>query len=728
MKIPALVVWLIATCFVILLAGLPLGVEAQLALSASAIGAMAVIKLLNLRGPWRAVFLGLGTFVILRYVFWRLSSTVPSIDSPGDFVAGVILVIAELYCVTMLFLSLFTVADPIDRPKAPRVDAAAAPTVDVFIPSYNESIEIVAPTLAAAKRMTYPAGKLNVFLLDDGSTDAKISSDDPYEASKALTRRASMQALCAELGVRYLTRGENNHAKAGNLNNGLAHSDGDIVAVFDADHVPAQDFLTETVGFFGTDEKLFLVQTPHFFLNPDPIEKNIAAVGLPAENEMFYGLVQKGLDKWNAAFFCGSAALLRRAALEQVGGFHGSSITEDAESALELHARGWNSLYVDKPMIAGLQPETFESFIGQRSRWCRGMVQILLLKNPLFQRGLTLAQRLCYLSSSMFWLFPISRMIFIFAPMLFIFFGMKIYIANGQEFLSYTLTYIISALMIQSYIFGRFRWPWTSDLYEYIQSVMLFRAVISVFLDPHRPKFNVTAKGQTLDDNRLSSFALPYFAIFGLVAASMAMLAYRYVNEPNARDLIIVVGIWSALNLLLTGTALGAVSERRERRSMPRVDSKVKATLTVGTQEVPVIIDDMSFGGLQVRALEPVLLPPRSTATLRISTGDADGRVLSTPVVSAGRRTLERDRGFGLKFYGTSGDRFRIIARVVFSDIAPIHKRRVSGYLRRGVVYGSAVFAGWWISQMGRGLFYAAFRRGSADQATSAPNIESSAV
>ncbi len=200
---------------------------------------------------------------------------------------------------------------------------------------------------------------------------------------------------------------------------------------------------------------------------------------------MFYGLVQKGLDKWNAAFFCGSAAVLRRAALEQVGGFHGSSITEDAESALELHARGWNSLYVDKPMIAGLQPETFEAFIGQRSRWCRGMVQILLLKNPLFQRGLTLAQRLCYLSSSMFWLFPISRMIFIFAPMLFIFFGMKIYIANGQEFIAYTLTYIVSALMIQSYIFGRFRWPWTSDVYEYIQSVMLFRAVISVFLDPH---------------------------------------------------------------------------------------------------------------------------------------------------------------------------------------------------------------------------------------------------
>ncbi|MGI3899901.1 MAG: UDP-forming cellulose synthase catalytic subunit [Janthinobacterium lividum] len=574
--------WVVFGVLALLFAGLPLGVEAQLGVAVTAIVLMGAIKLLGLRGPWRAIFLGLGTFVILRYVFWRMSNTIPSIQSPLDFIAGTILVVAELYCVTMLFLSLFTVADPIDRPKAPKLSDAEAPTVDVFVPSYNESIEILAPTLAAAQRMTYPKGKLNVFLLDDGGTEAKICADDPLQAAVAINRRKSMQALCVELGVRYLTRDENSHAKAGNLNNGLEHSSGDLVAVFDADHAPAQDFLVETAGFFKADDKLFLVQTPHLFLNPDPIEKNLAAAGIPAENEMFYSLVQKGLDKWNAAFFCGSAALLRRSALEQVGGFHGSSITEDAESALELHSRGWNSLYVDKPMIAGLQPETFESFIGQRSRWCRGMVQILLLKNPLFKQGLTLAQRLCYLSSSMFWLFPLSRMIFIFAPMLFIFFGMKIYVANSQEFIAYTLTYMISALMIQSYVFGRVRWPWVSDVYEYIQSVMLFRAVISVFLDPRRPKFNVTDKGQTLDDKRLSSLATPYFAIFGLVAASLAVVIYRYVNEPNVRDLILVVGAWSVLNLVLTGIALGTVSERRERRSTPRVACKLNATVTVG--------------------------------------------------------------------------------------------------------------------------------------------------
>ena len=125
-----------------------------------------------------------------------------------------------------------------------------------------------------------------------------------------------MQQLCDDLGVRYLTRARNEHAKAGNLNNGLAHSTGELVAVFDADHAPARDFLTETVGYFAENQKLFLVQTPHFFINPDPLERNLQTFEkMPSENEMFYGIIQRGLDKWDASFFCGSAAVLRRDAL-----------------------------------------------------------------------------------------------------------------------------------------------------------------------------------------------------------------------------------------------------------------------------------------------------------------------------------------------------------------------------------------------------------------------------
>ena len=127
---------------------------------------------------------------------------------------------------------------------------------------------------------------------------------------------------------------------------------------------------TETVGFFGDDPRLFLVQTPHFFLNPDPIERNLHTFQrMPSENEMFYGIIQRGLDKWNASFFCGSAAVLRRSALDEIGGFRARASRRIARPRSSCIRRGWNSIYVDKPLIAGLQPESFASFIVQRSRW-----------------------------------------------------------------------------------------------------------------------------------------------------------------------------------------------------------------------------------------------------------------------------------------------------------------------------------------------------------------------
>jgi cellulose synthase (UDP-forming) len=185
--------------------------------------------------------------------------------------------------------------------------------------------------------------------------------------------------------------------------------------------------------------------------------------------------------------------------LRAVGGFSGQSITEDCETALSLHAKGWHSLYVDKPLIAGLQPETFVAFIGQRARWCQGMLQILLLNRPFLAKGLTMGQRICYAGINLFWLFPLSRLAFMLSPLLYIFFSLEIYQANIQEFGVYALTYLIASFAMQSYLYGKVRWPWVSELYEYIQSIMLVGSIVSVVRNPRKPTFNVTAKGQTLD-------------------------------------------------------------------------------------------------------------------------------------------------------------------------------------------------------------------------------------
>jgi cellulose synthase (UDP-forming) len=464
--------WATLSICVLAVVSLPISLQAQLIASVIVLSLMALLKLVRPEGIWRLIALALGTAIVMRYVYWRTTSTLPPVNQLQDFIPGFLLYLAEMYSVMMLALSLFVVSMPM-RPRAAKLAGDdSLPTVDVFIPTYNEEPALLVNTIAAAQAMDYPSDRVTIWLLDDGGTVQKRQSDDVVAASAAEMRFEELTRICDEFGIRYLTRERNEHAKAGNLNNGLAHSTGELIAVFDADHAPARDFLRETVGYFGEDPRLFLVQTPHFFLNPDPLEKNLQTFErMPSENEMFYGIIQRGLDKWNASFFCGSAAVLSRRALEETNGFSGVSITEDCETAIALHASGWNSVYVDKPLIAGLQPATFASFIGQRSRWAQGMMQILRFRFPPLKRGLSVPQRLCYMSSTLFWLFPFPRTIFLFAPLCYLFLDLEIFTASGGEFLAYTLSYMIVNLMMQNYLYGDFRWPWISELYEYVQSV-----------------------------------------------------------------------------------------------------------------------------------------------------------------------------------------------------------------------------------------------------------------
>ena len=280
------------------------------------------------------------------------------------------------------------------RRPAPSVDRTSCPTVDVFIPTYNEERDLLADHAGRGQGDGLPGRQVHGLAARRRRHRPEAQLRQAGEAAAAQQRHAELQAALRG-PRRHLpdARARNQHAKAGNLNNGLAHSTGDLVAVFDADHAPARDFLKETVGYFAEDPKLFLVQTPHFFLNPDPLERNLDTFEkMPSENEMFYGIIQRGLDKWNAVVLL---RLGRRAAARGARGdrrlLRRSASPRTARPRSTLHARGWNSVYVDKPLIAGLQPETFASFIGQRSRWAQGMMQILRFQFPLFKRGLIAA-------------------------------------------------------------------------------------------------------------------------------------------------------------------------------------------------------------------------------------------------------------------------------------------------------------------------------------------------
>lgn len=590
-----------------LLVPVHVGAQAWLAWALIVVFAFGKWLLRRLPEAWRpmltAGLLTIGAFVTLRYFLWRSLHTL-SLHDPLSLLASVLLLGAEAYGICMFLMGMWLNVEPLRRRPPPLAGPVNQwPTVDILVTTYDEEPDLLETTLIAATQARYPSDKLRVYLCDDGGTLQKCRDADPGLAAAARARALDLMALCERVGAHYLTRENNERAKAGNLNAALRQTSGQLLLVLDADHVPTEDILENTVGLFQRDPDLSLVQTPHFFVSADPVEKNLGVFGsMPSENEMFYASIQHGLDFWGSSFFCGSAAVLRRKHLERIGGLSGETVTEDAEAALEMHARGYRSAYVDRPMIAGLQPATYASYVGQRMRWAQGMAQIFLLKNPLRLPGLSLSQRLGYFNSTFFWFFAFARVIFLLAPAAFLVFGLRIFEGNLAQFLAYALPHAVGVLLIGELLFGRVRWALTSELYELLQSMYNLPALFEVLRNPRRPTFKVTPKGETLQQEFITDLARPFYAIYLLSVVSIGFGAWRWVAHPEMRDATAITLGWLAFNLVLLHAALGALLERRQMRRAPRMPAHRRAVLRRddGTECRGTIVD-LSGGGAALR-------------------------------------------------------------------------------------------------------------------------------
>ncbi len=522
--------------------------------------------------PWRLLMILLVTFMGLRYIQWRTFGTL-FYTGPLDFAAMMLVYLAEIYGFVMLLLGMFINVWPLDRPIIPLPeDAALLPTVDVLIPTYDEPEEIVRITATAAAQIDYPKDKLNVYILDDGSTRNKRSHAE--SGTDAWERHRSLRQVAAELGVGYITRETNQKAKAGNINHALKHTSGDLVLILDCDHVPTKDILKNTVGHFIVDPKVFLVQTPHFFINPSPVEKGLTGIANPyAESDLFYRKLHPAMDFWNSSYFCGSAALLRRKHLEQEGGLYGNTITEDVETAFHLHRRGYRSIYVNKPMVCGLSPETYDDYVIQRSRWAQGMIQLAQFNNPLKMKGLSFWQRLNYFNFSFFWLFGFARVIYLIAPAAYLILGFNIYNASWLQIISFTLPYVLSISVIMDFFYSGSRNPFFSEIYETIQSLFLIPAILSAVANPWKPTFKVTPKGKLNTREYLSPIATPFFLLIAFNVAALILSVIKWFATPIMRDVIAVTGAWSLYNLSIVLVSLGALWERKQERQFHRIAS-----------------------------------------------------------------------------------------------------------------------------------------------------------
>lgn len=552
----------------------------------------------------RFLVISMGLFLSLRYLYWRGTETLPFAYDLATIICGITLFSAECYCFLISMLGYVNNIKPIHRTPISLPDNFdTLPHIDVYIPTYDEELHIVSPTLIAATQMHYPKEKLHVYLLDDGGTLEKCQEKNKTSATHAIKRSNQLKALATQLGATYITRDCNISAKAGNINHALKNTHGELVAIFDCDHIPASDFLTKTVGFFLNDKKLFLVQTPHNLINADPLERNLSRLHqAPAENALFYGAYKQGLDSWGMTFFCGSAALMRRSVLNEIGGIAEETVTEDAETTLEALAKGYTTLYFDQPMISGLQPETFSSFITQRTRWAQGMLQIFLFKNPWTKPGLSFMQRLLFTNLVLSWLFPLQRLIMLLTPPVVLLFSMNITVAKLDTLLIMLLPAILGSIFVSQYLYGNLRWPFVSILYEVMQSVHLSAGILKLLISPRSLKFNVTPKGELLEKDFISALAKPFYLILCVNVAAIIQGFISYHQATEQSEMILFITVWAICDFLFLLSALGITFERRQRRANPRayVEEPVKLHTKTGDMLSGVMID-ASVSGARIR-------------------------------------------------------------------------------------------------------------------------------
>jgi len=679
-----MVIWLVALFSLFWMAHLPLEKETQAIVVVSLLLVLFTIlknvDKLETRKAHELKFLRvlaifLAVLISFRYFSWRINNTI-SYHDPISMIGAILLLGAEVYGLVIYVVGSFVNSWPIHR-KAAKLpdDPDTYPTVDILVPSYNEDEALLELTLMAATQLRYPKHRYKIYLCDDGGSVQRRNRPDI--SADSWERYHRFNALCERLGALYVTRERNVHAKAGNMNTALDdYCRGELVMILDADHIPTVDILENTVGFFLKNPKLFLVQTPHYFINPDPIERNLRTFDyMPSENEMFYTVIQHGLDFWNSSFFCGSAALLRRSHLDPIGGIAGETITEDAETAMTLHGQyGLHSLYFGKPMVAGLQPETFAGFVVQRTRWAQGMVQIFILKNPWRQPKMELEQRIAYTSSIFFWFFPFARGVFTIAPALYLLFSLQIMDAFlPYDLLAYALPHIMAAMMLSSILYGRTRWPFVSELYESIQTVHSLPAIINVIRSPRSPAFAVTPKGERLVENFLSQLALPFYLMVMLDVFCLLAGAIRLYVAPEDTPVVILTMVMTIQNMMFSLGTIGVMLEKAQLRvahRLPMLPFDVQApmfSMITDSGEYPVILTDISHSGAGFNS--PISPPRNAKIALRASVKALGGKVVDIRASVLRHRYVDSSEwAIGILFEPETDEEKRAIVGLVYGD------------------------------------------------------------
>lgn len=511
--------------------------------------AQALIRLSPQPRAWsRLLIVAMLLALVLRYILWRSLATL-NFSSPVNGITSLVLFGLEMVMLTGYSVQLFLMMRERDRRREADRYAVAVneglfqPSVDVLIPTYNEPVAILRRTVIGCQAMNY-ANK-QVYLLDDGD-------------------RPEVRQLARELGCHYISRPSNRHAKAGNLNYAIARTHGDLIVVFDADFIPTKNFLSRTVGFFQ-NRTIGMVQTHQCFYNPDPLACNLGIEKeVPHENEIFARHYQLIRDGANSALCYGSSFVVRRDVLAEAGGFVTRSVSEDLYTGIRIAALGYQIVYLDENLSAGLVPEDMPSQILQRQRWSRGSIQAFFMKeNPLTIPGLTWRQRIAYMEGIFQWFNSPIRIVFMILPISVIFFGIVPFTSTLREWIYYFLPLYVAQVATLSWLNHRASAAFAQEIYAVATCFPIAATVLQTLFRPFARGFQVTPKGASPTDVVFQwKLAAPLMGLSILTILSFLWQSYHLLHpnetffKPETLEFFKLGLVWSGYNLVVLGLVI----------------------------------------------------------------------------------------------------------------------------------------------------------------------------
>lgn len=507
----------------------------------------------GLGNPIKQIVYAFTIILTFIYITYRICFTLPLHLGAVGLVCSIIVLLLEIWESADFFIYYINILSVNkSSPKVPVItDMNVFPEVDVLIATINEGENLLRNTIEACKNMNYPdKSKVHIYVCDDGN-------------------RANIKNLAENLNVNYITRISNNDAKAGNYNHALQIIKSPLVATFDADMAPTENFLMKTVPFFVKEDNIGFIQLPQSFINPDIFQFRFGlSKKIPFEQDYFYHSIQIAKNATNSAIYCGTNTVFSRKALDDVKGFAKNTISEDIATGMQVESKGYKCLALDDVEAYGIAVDDVTGFVKQRSRWARGCIQIFKKFKIIGNKGLSARQKLEYLSCISYWFFGVKRMLYMLAPLLFSIFGIIIIDCDLKTFIAIWLpTYLIKRFVIDISEHNKRSATW-NKIYETILTPVLAKEALKELFGFGSTKFEVTpkyspAKKMTKTHKRLltSHFILWTLSIIGLIMSVIKIFSQGFI-------VYIFSFVWLISNIFYLTTAI--IFDLKNKSKMPK--------------------------------------------------------------------------------------------------------------------------------------------------------------